>query len=769
MRAYFLSRLRVINVCFLRTATAEARFVFLCAHRLRGSPSWPRLSLLGMKTPVQVTASLRASAGSVYKPPPPWMQDRYRGQGGHDGPSGHGDYEGHGGYGDRAIEGSDTVTSLTGEVSQEFYRSNTNGARSGVPRQAHAHKQGNGRMKYECSRSAQILATRGNLVQGAAERLRLHAKHLRSSCSVVVIFAIVLMPFIVALLVSDHNYRGRHSIEKDVRSALMDVVMANGTDDRWAEHIVLTQEGGSASVDIPATFHSRLNSELAPLMRQHATEIWGKSETPELKCNPPEKQIVSFSMAKSSRLPAECMLEENNKTQSIRDIRDLRVTFPTKSSRHMMRVQIAEDRQGPANAEDSLRRYSSWGRFRGRIFIDLSDTSKLAMQRYCGESDADVDIEPLAASDVLLITVLELKRLHGLWTSGSSARSSNPNDPNFDSIFRAVIAPLDLSPAHSSPIHALREGLRSKMWAVANQKPDLPGEHLRDSIRIESEPLAPATDSKLLPSEIERTSASLRTESSTNGIQTSEEGSLNENEVGDEDGGGDNEDTGEGSAQQMKEDSTLSSQSDVHRELRGDPNIIKSDLEPGRDTKAERHLSSPSAAVEEHVGERQSTFAFDRVAGKPLDVRYDSPSASYPTPSDAGARDEKVKPRFASRDQVNREGDQHEMPMENSTPSKLIGAENQAAAEDGASSFELAARRPDMTFSSLASPVQIPSDASVMNQRIPPRTASSDPQLSTLRQNEAPAKMPSDVSSRGLRAPQRPDSLYPQRLAPGMY
>lgn len=716
-----------------------------------------------MKTPVHVTSSLRASSGSVYKPPPPWIQQRYSG---HDRPSGRGNdeghghggyggYGGHGGHGSTGREGSSTATSLSGEATEDFYRSNANVARRGVPRQAHT-KTYNGRMAYAYSRSTQVLTTTANVLQEASERLGLNAKYLRSSCSVAVIFAIVLMPFIVALLVSDDNSRRMPSIEKDVRSALMDIVMANGTEDRWAEHIVVTQEGGSASVDIPATFHSRLNSELAPLMRQHASEIWGKSETPELKCSPPEKQIVSFSMAKSSRLPAECMLEESNQTESIRDIRDLRVTFPAKSSRHMMRVQIAEDRRGPENAEDSLRRYSSWGRFRGRILVDLSDTSKLAMQRYCGESDADVDIEPLAASDVLLITVLELKRLHGLWTVGSSSHSNHPKDPKFDSIFRAVIAPLDLYPAHSSPIHALREGLRSKMWQAENHTPASGEEHIRNGVRIESEPLTAATDSPLVRSETETKSPISLSETSTNAIQTSAESSLNESDAEGEDGEGDNDDTDESLAQQMNEDLPLSRQSDVRQQQRDDQNINKSDPEPGLEKVAGGYSSLSNVAVVEQVGERQGTSYSDKAAGK-QELSSDTQAASSQTPSDVDARNENVAPRFAPTDAVYRGRGQQEIPAKRSMPSKFVGAENQVAAEDVES---------DMRSHSLVSPDQVTSDAPVRSQGYPQRPASSDSQNPAL---EKQAQVPSVVSARSQREPQQPALPDPQQPASGQY
>lgn len=543
---------------------------------------------------------MRASVGSVYKPPPPWIQQRYAA------------------HGSTLREpASNTAISARRETDAELHRSNTSGASFGASSPTREHVQrSNVRVVHSSAGSYPFFTYASNAIFGATERFDLSYKSLRSSCSIAAIFAIVLMPFVVALLMSDDNDRRLHDVERDVRSALIDMVMTNHTEDLWAEHVVVTQDGGSTSVDIPATFHSRLNSELAPLMRLHANEIWTKSDNPELKCHPPEEQIVSFSLSKSSRLPAECMFEDSNRNQSIRDIRDLRITFPTKSSRHMMRVQIAEDRQTPVNADDSPRRYSSWGRFRGRIFIDLSDTSKIALQRYCGESDADVDIEPLAASDVLLITVIELKRLHSLWTSGSAMTSRDSGENSHDSVFRAVITPLDLYPAHSSPIQAIRESLRKKMWSTKKETYGVPESAQTSSEKVESEPLHPAVDAAILPHATTNIAERFSDNNSAHTTSKSPEGTFNvnkrENYI---EGSGD---TAEDTTSQVDNDMPKSEEPEYDQNLREGQRSSASDLE------SDKPFSNVAGGNEEGVGDSASGLPAD--SGDPS-LSSDSPVA----------------------------------------------------------------------------------------------------------------------------------------------
>lgn len=407
-----------------------------------------------MKIPVQWADSVREGTRSVYRPPSPWSQQKFFAQG----------YP-------LGAPSQSYLTSIgaDGLEGEQTPRSGIESAgASGLP-SVSVHEYDSNMIDKVALLSPFLSQTVSQALR-AARRLGVDTRTWRFSAPVAMIFSLILLPFLVALFVSGDDDR-LHTMEITARKVFVAMVSMNTSEDFWAVHVVLAHDGTTSSVDIPATFQSRLNAELAPLMRKHANEIWNGNEHPRLRCSPPEVQIVSFSIRKSSRLPAICTLEEEHRNKSIRDIRDLRVTYPSQSSRYLMRVKIAEDRSSLADVDDSPRRYHSWGRFRGRFGIDLSDTAKLALQRYCGESDSDVDIEPLDASDVLLITVLELKRLHSLWTVGVP---KNPTERASDSLFRAVVSPLDLSPAHSSPIHALRESFRNQLYQenVASPRAD---------------------------------------------------------------------------------------------------------------------------------------------------------------------------------------------------------------------------------------------------------------------------------------------------------
>jgi hypothetical protein len=423
-----------------------------------------------MKIPVRQSQSSHTGGSgseSAYRPPPPWMQPR------------------------RFLRGPPPVmlsrSSATAFDAESVGDGDWDAAyRSGNPYpNTHAASS-----EVHVSHFAHFLHLAAKLSRQASQMVGFDARNMLSALSVALVFLIVLLPYLAALMTAAGNKIP--SLNEGAVREVIQTLVGNTSADIWADHIVLSHDGTSSSVDIPATFHSRLNAELAPLMRQHAGEIWSKSEIPLLRCKAPETLIVSFSMRKSARLPAICIFEDEQRNESIRDIRDIRVMFPTKTSRHMMRVQIAEDRSALANVDESPRRYHSWGRFRGRFRIDLSDTAKIALQRYCGESDFDVDVEPLDASDVLLITVLELKRLHSLWTKGEPLQRNGGAD---DSMFRAVVSPLDLSPAQSSPIHYMKEVLLKRLQASTEESTSQAGGVFQSTPidAIETEPLSEAS------------------------------------------------------------------------------------------------------------------------------------------------------------------------------------------------------------------------------------------------------------------------------------
>lgn len=306
--------------------------------------------------------------------------------------------------------------------------------------------------------------------------------HIKTLISVVFVFLIVLLPYFFA-----SSAAGSRAVDMEVavRKALLTITSPNSAEEElWADHVVTSSDGVATTIDIPATFHSRLNSVLAPLMAEHAKDIWANTPAPLLDCKPPEVQVVSFSIQKSSRLPAVCTFGDQELRRSVRDIRDLRISFPQSSSRHMLRVQVAEERPALEGSDSSPRRYHLWGRFRGQILVDLSDTGKLALTRFCGESARDVDIEPFESSDVRLITVLELKRLYSLWMSKSLEKQTGRDSA---SLFRAVMTPTSHAPAHAT-IHAIRAKLKEysspfvNMTAISRNPTT---ENLRDTSKFD--------------------------------------------------------------------------------------------------------------------------------------------------------------------------------------------------------------------------------------------------------------------------------------------
>lgn len=301
---------------------------------------------------------------------------------------------------------------------------------------------------------------------GWIRRVFLTSHDRRSSAVILGVLGIMLLPFLAALVTTFWE-PGDHGVDPLVRQALLNIIQwNNSTEAKWVDHIVISQEKDTTSIDILDTFHSRLNAELGPLISEHAAEIWSDADRPVLKCMSTETQIVSFSIKKSSRLPAICRFEERDQNRTIRDIRDLRISFPRKSSRYMLRVKIAEERTSHGDTE-SPRRFHSWGKFRDKFSVELLDTGKLALQRFCGETNTDVDMEPLNSKDIRLMSILELKRLYSLWSSknitkrgvsvgkheASGAESPelfggkilNDQDDSIESLFRAVISPPSLT------------------------------------------------------------------------------------------------------------------------------------------------------------------------------------------------------------------------------------------------------------------------------------------------------------------------------------
>lgn len=227
----------------------------------------------------------------------------------------------------------------------------------------------------------------------------------------------------------------------------------------WVNHVVR----GADQLMIAETFESRWNAEVAPVLQNRADQIWGASSS-SLYCQPGERQIVAFSFAKSGAIPASislsrrCSNTQRSRTcrqkRYITDIRDLLVTLPTHSSRYTYSVQIVEDHMALQASESNVRfprRVKPLGTVSGPFRVELSDVSRLALQRYCGTSRrnfaADLLTEPLTAANTRLLPLFELKRLFDLlkqdaaelWEAGHSSWENLQ-------LSKATINPIDHSP-----------------------------------------------------------------------------------------------------------------------------------------------------------------------------------------------------------------------------------------------------------------------------------------------------------------------------------
>lgn len=196
----------------------------------------------------------------------------------------------------------------------------------------------------------------------------------------------------------------------------------------WTNHVVI---GDGNRLLIPETFESRLNADVAPLLEQHVTKVWDLKRYPELVCQTGEHLMVAFSLVKSASLPASisyerpCTPHPNSRKcvheKRVSDVRDLVVILPSKSSRYTYSVKVAEDRAGSSGKSKIPlpRRFQPLGTISGPFKVELSDGSKLAVQRYCGTDRnnvaEDLDIEQVTKDNTRLLTIYELKRLHALW------------------------------------------------------------------------------------------------------------------------------------------------------------------------------------------------------------------------------------------------------------------------------------------------------------------------------------------------------------------
>lgn len=267
-------------------------------------------------------------------------------------------------------------------------------------------------------------------------------------------------PSIPSILQTSHMSSLRSAASVDIHSQSL-----------WVNHVVK----GTDQLMIADTFESRWNAEVAPILQNRADQIWDRHTTTPLFCQPGERQIVAFSFAKSGAIPASVSLSRRcSNTRRARlcrykryvgDLRDLVVTLPSHSSRHTYSVQIVEDYLSLRPTDGGLpspRRVKPLGTVSGPFFVELSDVSRLALQRYCGTSlrnfAADLLIEPLTVTNTRLLPLFELKRLFNLLKADSLEVADNGHSTwEKLQLSKATINPIDHSP-HSltfSHIHHL--------------------------------------------------------------------------------------------------------------------------------------------------------------------------------------------------------------------------------------------------------------------------------------------------------------------------
>lgn len=323
-----------------------------------------------------------------------------------------------------------------------------------------------------------------HMQRGARKTLALQAlaSSLGNKARVFAAFAFVVSLLTVGVLMCLGGLRSAFKADSDhldgvVRRVLLgilgDTSSESGIRNMWAEHVVLDQDN---RISISATFESRLNGDLAPLMEKHEQLIWNGTVSSD-RCPANEHQFVAFSIAKSARVPAVISFgrpcDPGSATdkcvviKQVPDIRDIQITIPKRSNRFAFHVKIAEERSSPDDGAfiPMPRRIEPWGRLSGSVKVDLSDSAKLALQRYCGHDRLafaeDLDIEPIEAGNIRLLTVVDLKKLYSLWTdpTGKTLTSNTSKTWKALALSTAIIDPRDHS-RHAGALYELQKLLQ---------------------------------------------------------------------------------------------------------------------------------------------------------------------------------------------------------------------------------------------------------------------------------------------------------------------
>lgn len=257
------------------------------------------------------------------------------------------------------------------------------------------------------------------------------------------------------------SFEGGHetivmSGRSDERRIGAETTVPQSRDVRRAQHVV-TWKGRLFPAEM---FESRLNAEVAPLLQQHIHKIWGPSLTPALELTGPtgsraspdsdvgihhyqeqeeqrHKVMLAFSLDRSGSLP-ESTSTHGRERWYVTDGRDVVLSLPSHSSRYTFSVRLRDDSALPAgymsghpnirtgssfsgsdnndvgaaddnstvdidtNGSNRVKRVRPHGVVAGNLQVQLSEVSRLAVNRYSG-----VDRRQYA-QDVVTESVTEL-------------------------------------------------------------------------------------------------------------------------------------------------------------------------------------------------------------------------------------------------------------------------------------------------------------------------------------------------------------------------
>lgn len=238
----------------------------------------------------------------------------------------------------------------------------------------------------------------------------------------------------------------------------------------WIDHVVIDS---NFRILIPESFEGRFNAEVAPLLESHLDQIWENENKSKLECHQGESILLAFSMSKSADLSASITFdgpcshggiqETCVERAIISDIRDLVIQPPKQTSRFMYTVSMEKRRN--LNADDENEVDVMWvkplGTANGWVEVDLSDGSRVALQRYCGNnrklSAINLISEPLNGQNTRIISIYELKRLFGLISRHNAKDKGTTISWNRQELSKMTIYPLEHSRHAMTEYHLIKK------------------------------------------------------------------------------------------------------------------------------------------------------------------------------------------------------------------------------------------------------------------------------------------------------------------------